>query len=422
MDRRVIMVEPNIRSEDGHYYQNLRAIQSELQARGIRTAIVGCTDSDVACRQLPTFYPVFSHLPARGTGAIARFAWTVVSSWHFYQDLGTVLGGSSRIRLEPYDVLFMNTVLDTQILGWGYFLWRRSSEFKKLGLKFVFLLKFRPTRRSRLYTALIEMASWIAFGRLMRPLREQVVLCTESELVQKEYIDLLNLPIPVLPLPIAVNWIENDCRIFVPPLTITYLGGDVYYKGFDLLVEAIARLVQGRPRQCRFKLQVEAPNRETRPWHHQVLTPMERLGELMRTTDIIELVPESLPTTEYLSLLRATDVFVLPYRSIHYAASTSGVFAEALSLGKIPVVPEGTWMSQELARLDIEGLTFKQGDVEDLARVLGRVIEDHLQFRERMAQAGRDWQSCHNPQTFVDALLARLGWEAPGVSKVGLQT
>lgn len=404
--KHVILLEPNLHSQEGgHYYQNIKVIQEELQAKDVETMIVGCQGSDATCQELPMFRPAFKHLRTTGTGAFAKLVSLITLSWKFYRDLSKIFGSCSYIPLKPNDVLYMNTVLDTQILGWGLLLRRHATAFRQQGLRFIFLLKFRPTRRSHLHTAVIKTFLWLSFKRLMHALRDQVVFFTENEILKKEYTDLLHLPIMILPLPIHLQGIEERSSNVSPPLTITYLGRNVPYKGFDLVVGAIELLDEVQRGQHRFKLQIHLT-------HNQSGTTEKRLKRLMQTTDTIELVPEFLTSRQYGNLFNETNILVLPYRSIHYKASTSGVFAEALTTGKIPVVPKDTWMGEELVRFKLEELTFKQEDSLDLARVLSHVIENHLHYREMMLHVAKIWQSQHNPRAFVEALLRQINGES----------
>lgn len=400
MEKRLLLIEPNLYSVKGHYYQNSSMIQNELHTRGIVTMILGCRDSDAVCQQLPMFYSAFSHILIKGISPFAKLTSLITASWRFYWDVARVFACPQLMPLKPNDVLYMNTVLDHQIFGWGLILWLHASRFKRQNLKFVFLLKFRPIRRSRWHTALIKAVSWLAFKKLMHGLRNHVVLCTETEHLQKEYGDLLHRPISVLPLPmpVALNGVKDPPALASQPLTITYLGGNAPYKGFDVLIKALEQLCKTDLRRCHFKLQAQVS---------------QHLQQLLQKSNTIDVLPEFLPLQQYTDLFRETDILVLPYRSIHYKASTSGMFAEALAIGKIPIVPQNTWMGAELVRFKLERLTFRQEDPQDLAKVLSHVIENHLHYKEMMVNVRKTWQSQHNPEKFVDALLELIGWESP---------
>ena len=63
----------------------------------------------------------------------------------------------------------------------------------------------------------------------------------------------------------------------------------------------------------------------------------------------------NLSSKKYLDHFRKMDVILLPYSHKSYKYRTSGIFIEAVSLEKICIVPDHTWMSQiyKKAKLDI---------------------------------------------------------------------
>ena len=60
----------------------------------------------------------------------------------------------------------------------------------------------------------------------------------------------------------------------------------------------------------------------------------------------------NLDSKGYRELLSTTKSIVLPYDPLRYRSRSSGIFAEALTLGILPIVPTGTSMSQEIAKLN----------------------------------------------------------------------
>jgi len=63
------------------------------------------------------------------------------------------------------------------------------------------------------------------------------------------------------------------------------------------------------------------------------------------------IVEGTLTSADYFALLRQIDVVILPYLD-RYAVSGSGVFYESIYMGKFLLVPRGTFMPDELAKLD----------------------------------------------------------------------
>jgi glycosyltransferase involved in cell wall biosynthesis len=82
-------------------------------------------------------------------------------------------------------------------------------------------------------------------------------------------------------------------------------------------------------------------------------------------------------------LYRAADVFVLPSLREPYGT----VYGEALAAG-LPVVGWRAGNLPHLATDGVEGVILPPGDVDGLARALGRLADDH-EWRERLAEGAR---------------------------------
>ena len=72
-------------------------------------------------------------------------------------------------------------------------------------------------------------------------------------------------------------------------------------------------------------------------------------------TSIPELIDRkeiNLDSKSYRKLLMTTKTIVLPYDPLRYRTRSSGIFAEALTLGIFTIVPTGTSLSRELSKLN----------------------------------------------------------------------
>ena len=69
-------------------------------------------------------------------------------------------------------------------------------------------------------------------------------------------------------------------------------------------------------------------------------------------SELYEGKKSNLNSRQYRDLIASTKSLVLPYDPLRYRARSSGVFAEALTLGILPIVPTGTSMSREISELN----------------------------------------------------------------------
>jgi hypothetical protein len=102
-------------------------------------------------------------------------------------------------------------------------------------------------------------------------------------------------------------------------------------------------------------------------------------------------VAARLTEEEYDRWLVTSDVILLPYEAARYRYSTSGIFAECVAAGGIPLVTPGTWMATELEKHSLSELVIGWNDprrvletITTLARDL-RVRQKLDRMRERFA-------------------------------------
>jgi glycosyltransferase involved in cell wall biosynthesis len=159
------------------------------------------------------------------------------------------------------------------------------------------------------------------------------------------------------------------------------LGRIVAKKGFDLLVEAFARLAPQRP-GLGLVLAGDGPGRAG------LAAQAARLG----IADRVHL-PGKLGRAEIAWAMGAADVFVLPSRVEPFGI----VVLEALRAGR-PVVASARGGAGEIVRHEREGLLADPLDGAQLAGAIARLLDDR-DLARRLAEAGRqrvarfDWSA-----------------------------
>jgi glycosyltransferase involved in cell wall biosynthesis len=189
---------------------------------------------------------------------------------------------------------------------------------------------------------------------------------------------------------------------------IGYLGDARSTKGFPLLPEVVRRL--GNRPGLRFV--IHCPRPASGDNHVELPRGVAELQALAREPSYrLTLVPDALAPGDYAALLQSLHIVLLPYVHESYREATSGIFAEAVGLGKPVVVPEGTWMARELDRAGA-GTVFAVGSPEDLVEKVTAAVESHEVLARRAAQSASAWRAFHNPETLVTALLGAGGLTA----------
>jgi glycosyltransferase involved in cell wall biosynthesis len=143
--------------------------------------------------------------------------------------------------------------------------------------------------------------------------------------------------------------------------TFVLFGQMKAYKGIDLLVEAVAALPQALRDCCRFIVAGAAM---------MDMTPIERRIEAAELGPHIELRYGRLSEDQMADLFHEADVFVLPYRAI----DASGVFYLLRPQAKWIIASRVGVFAEDFVE-GADGETVQPGDVEDLARAIGRAVE-----------------------------------------------
>jgi glycosyltransferase involved in cell wall biosynthesis len=102
--------------------------------------------------------------------------------------------------------------------------------------------------------------------------------------------------------------------------------------------------------------------------------------------------------------LYSADVLIFPYRPEFYRYIQSGVFTQALTMGKIVIVTENTFIASELVRYGT-GVTYIFGMPGALAEAIRIVVNNFDAMKEKAQRASKLYYEIHNPKRYVDLLL-----------------
>ena len=141
---------------------------------------------------------------------------------------------------------------------------------------------------------------------------------------------------------------------------------------------------------------------------------------LMRDDPAVELIEGKVSTEDYFAMLDRMDIVVLPYRQ-RYEVSGSGVFVEALSLGKVLVLPERGWMADFARRYGNQPATFDEAAPASVLAAVADAIARYPDLHAPALRAADAWNTAQGSAAEIGAWLrrriaakaVRLG-EAPG--------
>ena len=237
-----------------------------------------------------------------------------------------------------------------------------------------------------------------------------VVLGTDSDILAQEFNDAWKIQVIPFPIPIP-NQIFPSQRLILSSgssefqrsgkkevLTLISLGPARDDKGSYLLNEAIIGILdQWKGGNLQFVIQTKTPEKGAEKTK-RTIGLLSEIGPCVQTFD------RSLSQEEYWKIFHQADIVLLPYDTEEYRARTSGIFAEAMALGKHAVIPRGTWMENEVKGMEDTVSLFEGGSSLSLIEAVLKA----LAFVSGSDQASRShsrWREKHNAKSFIHILL-----------------
>ena len=400
----VVIVDSGLRGPGGHNLSYTSAVARALAERGAAVEVLvnrGCP-AELAARG--GYHPAFTsgaYDHPLGRGRWRDLAYLYAQSEVFAQELEHAF---ARVLRRPADLVFSHTVADFELVGWRRFV-RRS----RFGGHLAVLLRNTPRystinpvrRRVNPYLRLRPAC----LSALARRLGDRFRLCTDSELLTRDYARVYSGPIVTLPIPLTPEVRERtggSRRASTVPV-VGFLGDARTPKGFHLLPLAVDG-VRAAGLEARFVVQCNLPLGGSEP---AIDAALQRL----RSDSQVELVSTPLDDAAYASLLGQLDVVLLPYVHPTYQEATSGVFTEAVAQGTPVVVPTGGWMQHELGDSGA-GVTFDREHPEEMPGALVRLLRSLEIHRAAAQRRAETWRSIHNPEALVEKLFdATMGPE-----------
>ncbi|MEB3312048.1 MAG: glycosyltransferase [Snowella sp.] len=183
------------------------------------------------------------------------------------------------------------------------------------------------------------------------------------------------------------------------PIHLVYLGDARSEKGYHHLPSLIENLWTDylEPEKIKFTIQ---SNFNINGGESVVLDAKLKLEQYPSRN--VQLIQEAMLPDEYYQLLNSADLVILPYNPESYQR-TSGVLTEALAAGKPVVVPENSWLAQQVD--ESRAVIFESP--ETLASSVIQAINNLDELTKAANAYKLEWRVKQSPDTFVKCLLEK---------------
>ncbi len=169
---------------------------------------------------------------------------------------------------------------------------------------------------------------------------------------------------------------------------IGYLGNSRKEKGLKHLLMAFGAIQYEYKAYIQFDLFSSYNHRE------------KKNKELINSIDLnknIHIVSGYLSDEKYFQLFNKIDIILLPYQPEEYRLRSSGIFSEAIGLGKIIVTHRDTLMGETIEKLQI-GVTYKNS--EKLSIAINQALVNFSIYKKNIDSLKNEWKQKNNVHNF----------------------
>ena len=197
-------------------------------------------------------------------------------------------------------------------------------------------------------------------------------------------------------MPVPIQWPHHVREIsHTTEPVFGFYGGLRFEKGSQILAEAIAVFAKFHP--------------DTHFIVHAPLTESDqRAVNYLANIQQVELIQENFEDkNSYYSQFCRAHFILMPYDPAIYAFRTSGVFIEALGLGRPVITTDGTWMTHQLRKWPAAGLTmasYSAGALLDCLEAARRTVI----HRSWNSNSNYEIISSNNASAFCGALIRAM--------------
>jgi hypothetical protein len=377
-------MDPALTTLEGHSYNYFSSLAKIARTLGFEVEIIGNDYIRNETRLVDIVYPGFLDGidPAHSSSPRKN---SKVHNENLLSDLHKI---SEAFKITKEDIVIVNSVRHWSLPAFGK--WVQTFRDGGPNLKIILHFTCQVTNQKSTWEAMYKLV-FAEFNKSFT--LGKVDFFADSEALVDEFHKLGARGISLVPVPssyemaLKKNHHDHNLR------TVGYLGAARKDKGFDLLSLMLKFIDPKVHPLVDFKFMATAA--KSNGMEEEALK-LKSLG------CIIELEP--LSEQEFGSFAREIDILVIPYRSELYNFQTSGVLVDGIFNRCWPIVPSGTWLSNEVLKSGI-GSVFARGDVLDLCSKIENAAIHQPWRAETYENSLRNYSSKNSMRNIAMSLL-----------------
>lgn len=400
---RLILVAHGLIGRTGHHYMEARAFKEEAARQGLECVLLAHRDIRASVRDELDALPLFQHTPykilfrRRYLGSLRDFRL-------YSRQMSRALLSLPPGMIASSDVLVSTLTKARDMQGLAVWLTRIPREQRPfLAINFMIDDVSRPGSdagewRPHLKSALLYR---FAFSRLRKVLgTDRFLLSAGGTTFAQAMTRVLGHPVVSFPLPIQHELPCCRAESAAPGKSpwIVFLGRSQQRKGSEVISFVIPRVLEKYP-DCRFLLQANPESWEKR-WQDEI-------GPVAMAR--VHIHRGEMSQEEYQSAMSRADLVLLPYLPAGYALQTSGVFSEAMAMGKVSVIPDGTWMADMARKHGGGAVMFPRFEAAAIAEASCRALQALPELTREVEGIRSAWRESMGMKAFLQRILDAAG-------------
>ncbi len=399
---RFILIAHGLIDRSGHHYMEARAFKEEVVRAGMECVILAHRDIRGPIRDELEALPLFRHTPYKQLcrrGYLRRWRDFRRYSRRMSRELINLPAGM--VTLSDVLVSPLTKARDMRALAlWLERIPREQRPFVAINFMIDDISRPGNSPGDRGFNRQSALLYRLAFSRLRKVVAAgRFVLSAGGPSFAQTMTRVLDHRVLTFPLPVQhdlpCGHTENAGAGDVP--LIVFLGHMQQRKGVDVIVPVIAGVLEQYP-SCRFLLQAN-PESWAKRWR-------EELGPVAGGR--VQIHKGEMSQDAYQNALCAADLVLLPYDPAGYALQTSGVFSEAMAMGKVSIVPDGTWMADMAREYGGGAVMFPAFEATAIVGAICRALQCLPELTADMKGISSRWRECMGMRAFVQRILGAV--------------
>lgn len=406
MSSRFILIDHSIEDAAGHYLEYARRVLEAAKAEGFRTVLatnqraqsIECPEADLVLKPFSNTFWENQALSKFRTlkGFILKSDLMSIQPEYakkFAEELAALI---SQVSVAESDLVFIPTLGGTELLGVS--LYSASNAAVPVRWHLLFRRDIPAPRsffdiRSRAINWQVKASFALANAAFRSGVR---CLYTDTEELTQQYKSLgvgefQTLPIPIDPyLGYKYPWQQG-------PLTVSYLGDLRDEKGIHHLPK-IVKALRDEGFDASLVVFIVQGNLPNGTASRSGLRARRVLAN--KALSGVEVIDGPLSSEGYRDLLLGSDVVLLPYSTTHYAARSSGIYAEAVAAGIPTIHPRDSWMGRNAVGLSNSGYS----KTAHIPRELKEVLLDYKKYETASLEFSKKWRTKHSAKKLLQIL------------------